>query len=401
MLMTSLRAGVSRLEFMFVAAIAVGLFGLTIPALSGSRERMRQDQCRAHLQAIGLGLLQYEQAHGRLPASTTTNVNYALAGDWQGDPTVNATRAGYSWLMMILPYVEEPALYDKIASRSNDWTRAAFDAAMTPTGELAGPGNPHFATVPIELFRCPSFSGATTIDGSPGSKAPPAYASASIIGPASDLQQTGVAISNYVAVSGTHLSVMDRIIPDLDTDDRDSDDLPNGSIVPGKRTRLKEISDGESRTIIVCETKEPNYASWYDGTTAWTVLGLSVNPVNYHTFASGSERLGRLDRKTHPMTNPNGWWFYAYKNDDYWTSPRSAFNFGPRRQGRADQDYFITSGFAGALEKSPWGFGPSSEHPDWVMPMAQRVRSTSTSGAACCCILSPERDTKLLEAVAV
>ena len=78
----------------------------------------------------------------------------------------------------------------------------------------------------------------------------------------------GPAISNYVAIVGTHATL-------------DGPIQENGVIVSrcetapetcdGKGLSLRDVGDGISKTMIICETREPVYAAWFDGQATWVV----------------------------------------------------------------------------------------------------------------------------------
>ena len=56
-------------------------------------------------------------------------------------------------------------------------------------------------------------------------------------------------MSNYVAMSATHISCM-ITSPD------DTAEMANGTIIPGNGLTFKSLIDGTSKTIVACETRE-------------------------------------------------------------------------------------------------------------------------------------------------
>ncbi|MES2793148.1 MAG: DUF1559 domain-containing protein [Planctomycetota bacterium] len=77
--------------------VVVGTFFL--PFTRDMRPHMRRLQCTHNLQQIGLALLRYHLAHKTFPPAYTVDSN--------GRPL-------HSWRTLILPYLEEPSLYEKI-----------------------------------------------------------------------------------------------------------------------------------------------------------------------------------------------------------------------------------------------------------------------------------------------
>src|SRR5581483_3586354 len=80
---------------------------------------------------------------------------------------------------------------------------------------------------------------------------------------------SGLGISNYVALSATHLARMQG--PTTDTSGAD------GVLVPDVNVSMRQIRDGTSRTYLVCESREPALNAWIDGGVNWVV---GANPNN-------------------------------------------------------------------------------------------------------------------------
>ena len=72
------------------------LMALLLPAVSAAREAARRNGCINNARMITLAILNYEAANGHLPPAVVT--------DDQGNPM-------HSWRVLILPYLEEGALY--------------------------------------------------------------------------------------------------------------------------------------------------------------------------------------------------------------------------------------------------------------------------------------------------
>jgi prepilin-type processing-associated H-X9-DG protein len=70
-----------------------------LPAVRTSREASHRNTCQNNLKQIALGLQMYVEKHGELPPAYTTNKD--------GKPL-------HSWRTLILPYIEEGALYKRI-----------------------------------------------------------------------------------------------------------------------------------------------------------------------------------------------------------------------------------------------------------------------------------------------
>jgi type II secretory pathway pseudopilin PulG len=86
-------------EVLTVIAIIGILVALFLPSVRSAREPARRSQCANNLKQIALALLNYESDYQVLPPAYTV--------DTDGAPL-------HSWRTLILPYLEQKALYQKI-----------------------------------------------------------------------------------------------------------------------------------------------------------------------------------------------------------------------------------------------------------------------------------------------
>jgi len=102
--MQKTRHAFTLVELLVVIAIIGILIALLLPAVQAARESARRMQCANNLKQIGLALHNYHDVAGTFPMTTTGAERY---GDRCG-------HGFYSWMALILPYMEQPALYDTI-----------------------------------------------------------------------------------------------------------------------------------------------------------------------------------------------------------------------------------------------------------------------------------------------
>jgi prepilin-type N-terminal cleavage/methylation domain-containing protein/prepilin-type processing-associated H-X9-DG protein len=98
------RNGFTLVELLVVIAIIAILVAVLLPAIQMAREAARRIQCTTNLRQIGLALINHESATGSFP------------------PGGYATRdggTGFSWWVLILPYIEEDNLYDRLDTKSS------------------------------------------------------------------------------------------------------------------------------------------------------------------------------------------------------------------------------------------------------------------------------------------
>lgn len=101
------RRGFTLIELLVVIAIIALLVALVLPAVQQAREAARRTHCKSNLKQIGIALHSYHDAHGKFPQGAYA----ALVGGCGGTP--NWDVHGNSPWTMLLPFVEQNALYDQ------------------------------------------------------------------------------------------------------------------------------------------------------------------------------------------------------------------------------------------------------------------------------------------------
>ena len=130
-------AGFTLVELLVVITIIGILIALLLPAVQAAREAARRMQCTNNLKQIGLALHGYAQTHNTLPPGCIVRIYDGNAAKkkfmpWE-EATAGATYHGTSWMLMILPYMEQENLY----SRWNFGTSVSGNAAVAQT-DIAG-----------------------------------------------------------------------------------------------------------------------------------------------------------------------------------------------------------------------------------------------------------------------
>ena len=294
-------AAFTLVELLVVIAIIGILIALLLPAVQAAREAANRTQCTNQMHQIGIALMDYENKRNAFPPIST---NYDVPGvgggqaDLPGTPSspaagtvsnpagaLGSNQSGYSWIVLILPEIEEQTLYQTISNNSNKFTIPAFSNLVIngPPGSATN----HCATVQLKPFLCPSFAGDPVIDtsgrvmGQPNGNietgtCPVGYSPtgvASIGTPASQ----GVAITNYNAMLGTHVDPTPNAgFPAYSASLPNSNNgamkfRPNNAGPFDIGYKLANFVDGASKTPLAAETRERRLSSWYDGTFNWVV----------------------------------------------------------------------------------------------------------------------------------
>ena len=129
------RKGLTLFEFVVATGVVMLISFVAVMFLlpvTRGREGARRSQCKNNLKQIGLALYNYHDQYHAFPPAYTV--------DADGKPL-------HSWRTLILPYLEQKALYDKI-----DLTKPWDDPANAEV----------FKLYPIDSYRCPSEPGPAT-----------------------------------------------------------------------------------------------------------------------------------------------------------------------------------------------------------------------------------------------
>ncbi len=107
----ALRHGFTLIELLVVIGIIGLLAGLILPAVQSSREAARRAQCGNNLRQIGLAIHSYHESWNALPLGRFKSYDPRQLGP---NPPCSTRLADKSFLVMILPYMEQASLFNSI-----------------------------------------------------------------------------------------------------------------------------------------------------------------------------------------------------------------------------------------------------------------------------------------------
>jgi len=265
------RCAFTLIELLVVIAIIAILIGLLLPAVQKVREAAARMKCSNNLKQLGIGLHAYHDAVGKLPPGAE-NAVYP-----KPNPPGNTNSfLGTTWLVYILPYVEQGPLYKNYN----------FAAAYNNATNLA------VGNVPIPIYLCPSATITTSGNSSEGT--------------------AGIrnATTNYFGVMGPNARTTDPFTLTLGGRTysyrvgnpttngayacsgmlQQYRDTP-GSITTGFIVKLTTVTDGLSNTLMVGERSVTppgglnDYRSWIRGNNggsgATKNVAYPINSTNY------------------------------------------------------------------------------------------------------------------------
>ena len=199
------RAGFTLIELLVVIAVIGILIALLLPAVQSAREAARGMQCSNNLKQLALAMHSHHEAHEGLPYGTLDEIS-------------TPNRGRDTWMQQSWPFIEQEPLYEQYMAWGGRWVMD------TP---------PQIKDAVISTFVCPSDPGAPGFGGGGGYRSGGYGFQGNYVGCADD----GYIRINRPGYPGYGIHTL------------------RGVFYANSSTRLGEIKDGTSNTLLFSEVK--------------------------------------------------------------------------------------------------------------------------------------------------
>ncbi len=244
------RRAFTLVELLVVIAVIGILIALLLPAVQAAREAARRMQCANNLRQLGLAAHNHHDTFGHFPPGF-------MVFDHQSQPS-----GGWAWGVFLMPFIEQSPLRDTLSVTKYTLSEVVSDPDLLTMLQM-----------PLAVFKCPSSPLGPLREYGTGP-------TAAMVGTANYTCSRGFFNYNY---SGHHMTPP----------------KPNNGVFYGESsTRIRDITDGTSNTIVLGErTALPddngNWPSWCGpgrlgiGSTVSSSVSIEMNhPTQIHAFSS-------------------------------------------------------------------------------------------------------------------
>lgn len=236
------RGGFTLVELLVVIAIIAMLVLLLLPAVQAAREAARRNNCSNAVRQMVLAVLNKESATQRFPLAMSGQA--AAMQINKTAPQPYSEEDGYSFLVQILSYMEEVALYDQLSQLSEQFKLPLKGNHFKISGTRE-----YVIERPVELAICPSFPGENIAQGRYRPLTKPQ-------------------VSNYHALVAGCADGSRHKFDDVNP-------TRGGMIVTKqaspKGLRIGDAKDGTSKTAIISESRGEVWTAWFSGVSTSTV----------------------------------------------------------------------------------------------------------------------------------
>ncbi len=312
------RRGFTLVELLVVIAIIGILVALLLPAIQAAREAARRSQCSNNAKQIALGLQNYHDTYKTFPPGVI----------WGPGRPPYTLPYHHTWNVMILPFIEQQALYNTVDMRLPIWGQS-------------------IVSTPVPTLRCPSDE--------------------------RDLpsQTQNIAVTNYPGSEGYHWHPTANIGANSAPWNTYGDPLSdacslNGIFTVTTTSKMSSVRDGTSNAIIFAEDDSMGY-----GGGAIRTCGTGLRRVGTPVFDSafvgtasngwGANETGTNTVNPDGSAKTNGTWF---RNHSF--TPTYIAAWGPNSEHYGPSSYHPGGLHAGMVDGSVGFITANIDYGTWL-----------------------------------
>lgn len=271
------RRAFTLVELLVVIAIIGVLVGLLLPAVQAAREAGRRASCLNKIRQVATAAMNFESGAGHFPDGSDNKSQTGYCEDPSGGGNaevtpgadVNGCNYGPAWTVALLPYLEQESLLNAFDSK---------DTGFAPMLDQVCPNNRNdtqLMQTPMALWHCPSDPIASTGEGSYVNcyHACSGGGNPNFTNPQVDPNSTCQTEDCNVACRGSAWNNLQN--------------FKNGIFYPTSETKISEIEDGTTNTILIGENRlhylkgmhgiPTRAAGWASPSIASDVHGCGIN----------------------------------------------------------------------------------------------------------------------------
>lgn len=248
------KSAFTLIELLVVVAVIGILITMLLPAANYAREAARRVQCTNNMKQWVLGLNSYESANGEFPPGATWLHRDRIKRNgkaWPKEDYRESTRIGPNWAIFVLPFAEQQDVYDLFELEEPISRSKNRLGRMAPIASMVCPSDASRADV---LHHARGLYNAFGRNWARGSYA------ANAMNKALGTPRSGE--SNWKNA--------DR----------------RGVLGPDVSTKMKDLLDGSSKTIMLSEVRIGLNEADRRGT--WAMSGVGSSSLYWHGWSQGS-----------------------------------------------------------------------------------------------------------------
>ncbi len=281
--------GFTLIELLVTIFIIALLIGLLLSAVQKVRDVANRLSCSNNMKQIGLACTLYHETYGKLPQAVMLNNTVTDSGNY-------SQNFGPNWMIMILPFIEQEALYKTVEASVKAYPVNGNNAWRS------------ICSQEVKMFNCPSeINGSIPFSDGLG-KLTGSWARGNYGANAG----TGMFYAHPIGdqglqwLNGKYYEKLSDLVKGSNNANYPFLVSPRGVMSANSSTSISKITDGSSTTVMIDELRVGTISSDLRGTWAMGQVGASIFAGAGRWDSPGPNvGLSRFDDIMNGNDNPN------------------------------------------------------------------------------------------------